>query len=126
MHSLSKSKRLVVLVVVTLVLLCFLVPHVLRLQGSQSKVLQAPRSKIAKVSVAFSSLVSPTIERAFETHFKHNAMHGYRHFIAREVLVDEVDDHRRPKGTWSKPAYVLSILINELSKPPEKRLEWLL
>ncbi|KAJ7284082.1 galactosyl transferase GMA12/MNN10 family protein [Mycena rebaudengoi] len=52
-------------------------------------------------------------------------MHGYHHFIDRERLVDEVFNPNPPWGAWSKPAYVLSLLLTELAKPPEERLEWL-
>jgi hypothetical protein len=83
-------------------------------------------SRVAKVSVAFDGADVPILRRAFETHFKHNAMHGYPHFIDRQKLVDEVGHPNPPWGAWSKPAYVLSILLQELAKPPEERLEWLL
>jgi hypothetical protein len=119
-YSLRRSKRLVVLIVVFLVLLFFSFLPAKRVAKHRY------RSKIAKVSVAFNELDSSTIQRAFETHFKHNAMHGYRHLIARQRLVDEIFTPEPPWGSWSKPAYLLSILAKELSKPPEKRLEWLL
>ncbi|KAJ7292656.1 hypothetical protein C8J57DRAFT_1490156 [Mycena rebaudengoi] len=82
-------------------------------------------SKVAKVSVAFDAAESPIVRRGFETHFKHNAIHGYHHFINRQKLVDEVFNPNPPWGAWSKPAYVLSLLIGEMAKPPEERLEWL-
>ncbi|KAJ7282007.1 galactosyl transferase GMA12/MNN10 family protein [Mycena rebaudengoi] len=123
MHSLSASNRFLVLAAVFLVLLgYFSFPRALQFQEKRTT---AHRSKIAKVSVAFNGLHSPTIQRAFETHFKHNALHGYRHFIARQELVDEVVNPDRPTGSWTKPTYVLSVLISELSKPPRERLEWL-
>ncbi|KAJ7151803.1 hypothetical protein C8R43DRAFT_1004404 [Mycena crocata] len=54
-------------------------------------------------------------------------MHGYQHFIDHQMLVDEIPDPAgNPKGPWSKPAYLLSLILTELTKDPEERLDWLL
>lgn len=56
-------------------------------------------------------------ERAIRTHEEHDRLHGYRLHVLRQPLLGE---------HWSKPAYVLSLLLRELSKPEDERLEWLL
>jgi hypothetical protein len=40
--------------------------------------------------------------------------------------LSEHDSQHRPRGAWSKPAYLLSLIVNELTKPEDERLEWLL
>ncbi|KAJ7288513.1 hypothetical protein C8J57DRAFT_1494808 [Mycena rebaudengoi] len=134
-HSPSVKRSLVLVIVVVSLSLLFLssshlghyiTKETLFFSSSQYGAEKFPyRSNIAKVSVAFDGSESPTIQRAFETHLKHNAMHGYHHFIDRQRLVDEVFNPNPPWGAWSKPAYVLNILLTELAKPPEERLEWL-
>jgi len=53
-------------------------------------------------------------------------MHGYQHIIGTTSIVPEANDEQgRPLGTWSKPAYLLKVLLEELSKPEEDRLGWL-
>ncbi|KAL1634105.1 hypothetical protein SLS58_010803 [Diplodia intermedia] len=72
--------------------------------------------RMAKVSVLYGD-VDPTYERALRTHELHNRIHGLRGLVLRDQVVD---------GVWNKPAYILSILADELRKPPAARLEWLL
>lgn len=86
-------------------------------------------SKIAKVSVAANRLDNSMIHRALRTHYTHNAVHGYQHFIAGYEAVGgliENPEDRRPRGAWTKPAFLLSLLVAELEKPEDERLEWLL
>jgi len=56
-------------------------------------------------------------ERAIRTHELHNQLHGYSFHTLRESLLNDV---------WSKPAYILSVMLRELAKPKAERLEWLL
>jgi len=58
-------------------------------------------------------------ERALNTHQRHATKHGYSMFVQRHPLV-EGDTY------WSKPAFVLSVLLRELGKPDEERLRWLM
>lgn len=90
---------------------------------------KGPRAKIAKISVTTNKLNAPVIDRAFLTHTRHNERHGYPHYIAKYQAVSELiehDRHHRAAGAWTKPAYILSILVAELEKPPEERLKWVL
>ncbi|KAF1810388.1 hypothetical protein P152DRAFT_378212, partial [Eremomyces bilateralis CBS 781.70] len=55
-------------------------------------------------------------ERAIETHVQHALRHGYPLYMAREQAAD---------GMFNKVAYIMNILLNELYKPAEERVEWL-
>ncbi|CAK7274450.1 hypothetical protein SEPCBS119000_006178 [Sporothrix epigloea] len=85
-------------------------------------------AKVAKVGVAVNALDIPVVHRAFKTHQVHNEMHGYPHYIAdREVVSDLIDNDRmhRGSGAYTKPAYLLAIIITELLKPESERLQWI-
>ncbi|RDW59470.1 hypothetical protein BP6252_12557 [Coleophoma cylindrospora] len=58
----------------------------------------------------------PVYERALKGHDRHNKVHGYEMTVLRKQLLP---------GFWSKPAYILSRLLEELAKPDGERLEWL-
>ncbi|KAK3336325.1 galactosyl transferase gma12 mnn10 family protein [Cercophora scortea] len=84
-------------------------------------------SRVAKVTVAANALNISVIHRALQTHERHNQRHGYLHHIALNEAVSgliENDRQHRPKGAWTKPAYLLSILVAELQKPQDQRLKW--
>jgi len=84
-------------------------------------------AKIAKVTVAVNSLsTNDAIARCLNSHAVQNSIHGYQHYILTKPLVQESGDTRNlPPGVWSKPAYILHILLSELLKPEEERLSWL-
>jgi len=87
------------------------------------------RSRIAKATVATNSLDSPLARRALATHHLHNRRHGYRHFIATTEFVSDVtenDPKGRPRGAWSKPAFLMSLMVAELQKDEQERLRWIL
>lgn len=60
---------------------------------------------------------SAIYERAVRTHEAHDRINGYPLHVLRQSIMDDV---------WSKPAYILSLLLRELSKPDSERLQWLL
>ncbi|KAH7055983.1 hypothetical protein B0J12DRAFT_709640 [Macrophomina phaseolina] len=72
--------------------------------------------RMGKVSILYGE-PNPVYERALRTHEVHNRIHGLRQYVLREQVVD---------GVWNKPAYLLSIMMDELARPAEARLEWLL
>jgi len=85
------------------------------------------RSRVGKITVAANKLASDVINRALQSHQRHNARHGYVHYIAENQAVSsliENDRYHRAKGAWTKPAYLLSIIVAELEKPEKERLEW--
>ncbi|KAK3934493.1 galactosyl transferase [Diplogelasinospora grovesii] len=107
---------------------CAFVPAGLRLDkvgtGSER---QLKTSRVGKVTVAANKLDAPVIYRALQSHQRHNDMHGYQHFIAMNEVVSsltENDHQNRPRGAWTKPAYLLSVLVAELQKPENERLKW--
>lgn len=72
------------------------------------------RTRIGKCTILFNG--NSFWERALRTHERHDKEHGYRLHVLRQHLMDDV---------WSKPAYILSLLLRELAKPESERLEWL-
>lgn len=60
---------------------------------------------------------NPIYERALRLHEAHSFQMGHPMFILRERMLS---------GLWSKPAFVLAIILQELSKPEDVRLKWLL
>ena len=85
-------------------------------------------SPIGKVTVAANKLDNSMIRRALRTHQRQNEIHGYAHYIATNEAVSgliENDSQKRPRGAWTKPAYLLSVMVAELQKPEQQRLKWL-
>lgn len=73
------------------------------------------RTRVGKCTIIFGN--APMYERAVRTHEAHDRMHGYPLHVLRQSMLDDV---------WSKPAYVLSLILRELAKPESERLQWLL
>jgi hypothetical protein len=74
------------------------------------------KPRFAKIAVA-SGFEDILYERALDTHVQHAQKHGYPMYMARENAAD---------GMFNKIAYILDVLLNELFKPAEERVEWLL
>lgn len=74
------------------------------------------RTRIGKCTILFNVGGSTYWERAIRTHEEHDRINGYRLHVLREQILDTV---------WSKPAYILSLLLRELSKPEGERLDWI-
>ncbi|PHH62673.1 hypothetical protein CDD81_6819 [Ophiocordyceps australis] len=72
-------------------------------------------SRIGKVTMLYGPS-RPVYERALRTHKVHNQIHGYHMVVQR---------HEMLPGFWTKPSIILSVILNELSKAPNDRLEWL-
>ncbi|KHN94098.1 galactosyl transferase GMA12/MNN10 family protein [Metarhizium album ARSEF 1941] len=75
-------------------------------------------SRVATVTTHFSSRQDPQrfYQKALETHLLHNLVHGSQ----LHVLCTPIVDHM-----WNKQAFVQSVLLSELAKPPQERLEWI-
>ncbi|KAF9876773.1 galactosyl transferase gma12 mnn10 family protein [Colletotrichum karsti] len=54
--------------------------------------------------------------RALRTHLVHTLIHDAELHVLCESIVDDF---------WNKPAFILSLLLEELEKPEDERLEWL-
>lgn len=76
----------------------------------------AAESWIGKVTMVFNAR-DPTYIRALQTHEAHDRRFGYPLLILRHSILDDV---------WSKPAYILAALLEEMRKPERDRLKWLL
>lgn len=73
------------------------------------------RPSIGKVMMLYGN-PTPVYERALRGHDRHNEIHGYTMHVLREQTLSEF---------WSKPAYILQLLLAELAKPAPERLKWL-
>jgi hypothetical protein len=73
--------------------------------------------RICKVSMVFGDNDLQVYNRALRKHEEHNRIHGYTMEVLRGQLLDDV---------WSKPSFLLSLILEELLKPEEERVEWLM
>lgn len=86
--------------------------------GADSKTLESENAgaKIGKISMLYGD-PNPTYERALRSHQDHAKVHHYPLFVLRQKLLGRL---------WSKPAYIMSVILQELEKPnPKDRLQWL-
>lgn len=72
--------------------------------------------RIAKVTMLYGQ-TNVLYERALRTHRWHNEKWNYPFHILR---------HEIAGGYWNKPSYLLSLIVNELAKPPSERTEWIM
>ena len=72
------------------------------------------------VNVANSDDTDNHYERAIRTHVTQNKLHNYAQFTLRYSLTSHKEQ------MWSKVAWLLMIILRELAKPREERLQWLL
>lgn len=71
--------------------------------------------RIAKVSMLYGAETNPYYVRALRSHRRHNERWNYGMHILQQDIVG---------GFWNKPSYLLSLIVNELAKPPTDRVEW--
>ncbi|KAK5073247.1 hypothetical protein LTS08_004333 [Lithohypha guttulata] len=119
MALLSRTNVYFVLKVVTVFLACSVVLDMAFYSTSTARnadLGEESNASIAKVSMLYGE-PNPLYERALATHEAHNNKFGYPFFILRE---------RTLPGYWSKPAYLLRLLLSELEKPEANRLKWLM
>ncbi|KAL4873559.1 hypothetical protein BDV12DRAFT_80716 [Aspergillus spectabilis] len=74
----------------------------------------SPQPTVGKVMMIYGN--NTVYERAVETHKEHCRRLGYPLFLLRREVLD---------GVWNKLAYLISLIVQELEKPPGQRLEWL-
>jgi hypothetical protein len=67
-------------------------------------------AKIAKITMLYGD-PNPTYERALQSHENHAKLYHYPLFIIRQKLLGRL---------WSKPAYIMSIILRELENPNPK------
>jgi hypothetical protein len=92
-------------------------PSTICYDGTEQQLLVAEtrNATIGKATMLYGQQ-SPVYERALQTHLQHAETHGYPVFVLREKLLGRL---------WTKAAYILSIILNELQKPAGDRLQWL-
>jgi len=73
-------------------------------------------TRVKKVTAVFGQR-NHIYEQALKTHEHHNAVHGYEMDVLRERVVGSY---------WSKPAYILAQVIEELAKPKCQRNHWIM
>lgn len=71
--------------------------------------------RIGKLTASFGE-PDPSYEDAIASHELHNKLHNYPHYILRQQMLS---------GLWSKHAWIMTILGQELSKPEGDRLHWI-
>jgi hypothetical protein len=76
----------------------------------------SPYPKFGKCTATFGE-PDPPYEHAIASHNLHNQLHGYPHYILREHMI---------RGLWSKHGWILTIIGQELAKPEDQRLKWLM
>lgn len=71
--------------------------------------------------VAFASITTgkpeDAYQRAIESQMFHSAVHGSVTHVLCEQLAD---------GAWNKIAFLLNLVMNEMLKPEDERLEWIM
>ena len=83
--------------------------------GEDPELAGGRRSSIGKIMMLYGN-PTPVYERALRGHNRHNEIHGYSMHVLREQTLSEF---------WSKPAYILQVLLAELAKPVPERLKWI-
>ncbi|PIA90496.1 hypothetical protein CB0940_11396 [Cercospora beticola] len=74
-------------------------------------------SKVGKVMVVYGTLAESDItKRVVDGHRQHALLQGHPFQLFERQVLD---------GLWTKHAWLLSVLLNELHKPEKDRLQWL-
>jgi hypothetical protein len=73
------------------------------------------KTRIKKVTAVFGE-PNYLYEAAIATHERHNALHGYQMQVLRQ---------RIHASFLAKPAFLMSVLVEELAKPWDERMHWL-
>lgn len=74
-------------------------------------------TRIGRLTVHFEDDDDKLAARMLALQMKHAEKWNYpMHTLHRELL----------SAQWTKPAWIMSIMVAECAKPPEERLEWLL
>lgn len=73
--------------------------------------------RVARVTLSFGDDIDDLSRRMLDLQQTYSAKFGYRHRVLHRQLLPSY---------WSKPAWLLSIALEELEKAPEERLQWLM
>jgi hypothetical protein len=72
---------------------------------------------VLKVSMLYGDDPHPVYQKALENHERHAQRWGCSMEVLRQDLVG---------GMFNKPAYLLSLVLQELQKPPSEQAKWLM
>ena len=78
--------------------------------------------KIRQVSMLFGGSPNEVDDQSLNTHIEHGKRWGYPTHILRQNIIDS---DNWLEFCFSKPSYMLSLVINEMAKPEDERAEWL-
>lgn len=78
---------------------------------------KAGTPRISKVTMLYGAEPNPYYVRALRSHRTHNERWNYGMHVLDQDIVG---------GYWNKPSYIMSIIVQELAKPPGERTEWLM
>lgn len=73
------------------------------------------RARIATVTAHFGE-ANEHYKKAFQTHLLHSLIHGTEVRAICDPIIDNL---------WNKPAFILNLLMHEMLKPAQERLEWI-
>ncbi|KAF2682603.1 glycosyltransferase family 34 protein [Lentithecium fluviatile CBS 122367] len=76
------------------------------------------RSRIGRVLLQYGEM-KEYIKRALKTHVVHSMIHQTDLHILCDAMAEEWD-------LWNKPAFILRMLLEQMTLPPDDRVEWLL
>ncbi|CAO2656543.1 Nn.00g053460.m01.CDS01 [Neocucurbitaria sp. VM-36] len=71
--------------------------------------------------VAFASITTGKTEEAYQRAIQSQMFHSAVHGTSTHVLCEQLSD-----GAWNKIAFLLSLVMNEMLKPEDERLEWVM
>ncbi|KAJ9261678.1 CAZyme family GT34 [Paecilomyces variotii] len=112
----DQRPRLKPILHVALVLLAFswLLHSFPRYNSTENDVSPLSRPKVGKVMAIYGN--HTIYKRTMATHEKQSRRLGYPLFVLESPILDSY---------WNKYAIILSVMLQELAKPADKRLEWL-
>ena len=91
-------------------------PILMTAESSKQQAAYTSKYRIGKLTASFGE-PDPAYEDAISSHNLHNELHGYPHHILRQQLLS---------GLWSKHAWIMTVIGQELAKPEDERLHWIL
>lgn len=94
-------------------LISFLIGPII--DSTENDVSPLSRPKVGKVMAIYGN--HTIYKRTMATHEKQSRRLGYPLFVLESPILDSY---------WNKYAIILSVMLQELAKPADKRLEWLL
>lgn len=93
----------------------------LALARNESCSKNTPFSPVESRRVAFASITTGQPEEAYQRAIQSQMFHSAVHGSSTHVLCEQLSD-----GAWNKIAFLLNLVMNEMLKPEDERLEWVM